>query len=454
MMSNQIEALFTTALGLQPPWHVAKVELDTAKRRIDFEVEHTGKRAACPDCGAEHQLIHDRVRRSWRHLDFFQFEAWLHADVPRIQCGSCGKTTQMTVPWAREGSGFTLLFEALGLSLCRELPVSQAANHLRVASKRLWRRIRHYVQAARTKDDMSDVRHVGVDETSVKRGHEYITVVHDLQAKRLLFACPGRGHETLEHFADDLRAHGGDPERVEHACIDMSAAYAKGIAQSEIDPLQRRDQLRPLSGRRAGQCRDGRGAPRRDAQLARSDSPNAGHGRQTHAQTVAVGHAQKPGAVDTGPVRGDALAAALELEKRASLAPETGVAAGLSRSARQQLRGHRSGGADQVDGGAKRSRLEPFKRLASTLKAHLGGVVRGMLDGRSNAYVEAMNGLLQQTKRAARGFSKHRELHLDRLSAHVQAQASTEQPPGAGHCSRLRPIPSCLLICQFPRETA
>lgn len=140
-MSNQIEALFTTALGLQPPWHVAKVELDTAKRRIDFEVEHTGKRAACPGCGAEHQLIHDRVRRSWRHLDFFQFEAWLHADVPHIQCSGCGMTTQMTVPWAREGSGFTLLFEAVGLSLCRELPASQAANHLRVTSKRLWRRM-------------------------------------------------------------------------------------------------------------------------------------------------------------------------------------------------------------------------------------------------------------------------------------------------------------------------
>lgn len=118
----------TTALGLQPPWHVAKVELNTAKRRIDFEVEHSGRRAACPACGFEHQLIHDRVRRSWRHLDFFQFEAWLHAEVPRVQCSGCGKTTQLPVPWAREGSGFTLLFEALGLSLCRELPVRQAAK--------------------------------------------------------------------------------------------------------------------------------------------------------------------------------------------------------------------------------------------------------------------------------------------------------------------------------------
>ena len=53
---------------------------------------------------------------------------------------------------------------------------------------------------------------------------------------------------------------------------------------------------------------------------------------------------------------------------------------------------------------ARRSRLEPFKRLAATLKEHLGGVVRGMLDGRSNAYVEAMNGLLQKAKSAARGF--------------------------------------------------
>jgi len=52
-INNQIEALFTTALGLQPPWHVAKVELNTGKRRIDFEVEHTGKRAACPACGGE-----------------------------------------------------------------------------------------------------------------------------------------------------------------------------------------------------------------------------------------------------------------------------------------------------------------------------------------------------------------------------------------------------------------
>jgi transposase len=224
-MTLPVETLFTAALGLQTPWVVREVELNTVKRRIDFEVTCDAKRLACPACGAAEQGIHDRVRRDWRHLDFFQFEAWLHADVPRVKCDACGKTSQVAVPWAREGSGFTLLFEAMALSLCRELPVAQAANLLRGAGKRLWTRIDHYIKAARSRDDMGSVRQIGVDETSVKKGHEYITVVHDLDAKRLLFACPGRDHETVATFAQDLTAHGGNPEAVAHVCMDMSAAY-------------------------------------------------------------------------------------------------------------------------------------------------------------------------------------------------------------------------------------
>ena len=54
---------------------------------------------------------------------------------------------------------------------------------------------------------------------------------------------------------------------------------------------------------------------------------------------------------------------------------------------------------------ARRCRLEPFKKLAATLKERFDAVVRGMVDHRSNAFVEAMNGLLQQAKRAARGFT-------------------------------------------------
>jgi transposase len=93
-MNLSIETLFTTALGLQAPWAVKDVELNTAKRRIDFQVVCNAKQLACPVCGKADQGIHDRIERNWRHLDFFQYEAWLHAELPRVQCCGCGKTTQ------------------------------------------------------------------------------------------------------------------------------------------------------------------------------------------------------------------------------------------------------------------------------------------------------------------------------------------------------------------------
>jgi transposase len=349
----------------------------------------------------DQQLIHDRVRRSWRHLDFFQFEAWLHAEVPRVQCAGCGKTTQLPVPWAREGSGFTLLFEALGLSLCRELPVRQAANQMRVSAKRLWRRVRHYVEVARAKDDMSSVRYVGIDETSVKRGHQYITVVHDLAAKRLLFACPGRDHQTLEVFAEDMRAHGGDPAAIEHACIDMSAAYAKGIGQSLPNAQISYDRFHVIALANTAMDEVRREEMRSSAAAVREAV--GAHSKKTLRQLL---WGMRKDAANWTRAQSEAM----HWLQRSNL--KSARAWRLKQALRLVYSEARDSNSEEIARGAlakwmswaRRSRLEPFKRLAATLKAHFGGVVRGMLDGRSNAYVEAMNGLLQKAKTAARGF--------------------------------------------------
>jgi transposase len=125
----------------------------------------------------------------------------------------------MQVPWAREGSGFTALFEALALSLCQELPVRQAADLLRCSDKQLWRRIEFYVDQARALESFLGVQIVGVDETSLRRGQHYITVVHDLDAKRLLFCTPGRDHQTVQAFTQDLHAHGGERAGTRRALI-------------------------------------------------------------------------------------------------------------------------------------------------------------------------------------------------------------------------------------------
>ncbi len=400
-MNVGVETLFTSALGLQPPWVVKQVRLDTDKRRIDFEISYQDARPVCPLCSAARQTVHDRLRRSWRHLDFFQFEAWLHCDVPRVACANCGKTTQLSVPWARPGSGFTAAFEALALALCRDLPVRQAAGLLRCTDKQLWRRIEHYVNEARALEDFADVELIGIDETNIRRGQNYITVVHDLESKRLLFATEGRDHQTVLEFAQDLEEHGGNPGAVRHVCMDMSAAYAKGVglalprahisydrfhvvamAQEAMDQVRRQEMAQQTPAVRSALGAADR-QTRKQLLWAMRRNPDGWSGEQTQA---------------------------MHWLQRSTL--KSARAWRLKMALRQvyaNARTHNSIERATSDlkawlSWARRCRLEPFKKLALTLRQRLAAVVRGMVDHRSNAFVEAMNGLLQQAKRAARGF--------------------------------------------------
>jgi len=451
-MRVAVESLFTAALGLQSPWVVTKVDLDTAKHRIDFEVACNAKKLPCSDCGVDAQGVHDRVRRDWRHLDFFQYEAWLHADVPRVKCSACGKTTTVDVPWARPGSGFTLLFEALAVSLCQTLPVAQAAQLLRVNSKRLWRRIEHYVEIARDQDTMAGVNVIGIDETSIRRGHNYVTVVHDLEAKRLLFMTEGRDHATVEKFKHDLAAHGGDPAEIKHVCMDMSAAYIKGATESLPDAQISFDRFHVIAM----------------ANKAMDEVRIAEMREQPRAVRAVVGTERKvikgmmwgmrraPADWNTREMNTmyhlqrsnlkSARAWRLKEGLRATYA--VAVQSNCSVTAEQEL--------TRWISWARRCRLEPFKKLAATLKERMAGIVHGMLDGRSNAYVEAMNGMLQQTKRAARGFRTFKNfaaiayLRMSRLE-HLPANplcAAVSRDEGITAITRYRSG------CKVPLKTA
>lgn len=400
-MGVEIESLFTSALGLAAPWEVAKVELDTAKRRIDFQLRCTAKRLSCPHCQAPEQSVHDRLARQWRHLDFFQYEAWLHADVPRISCTACGKTTQAQVPWAREGSGFTALFEALALSLCQHVPVRQAAALLRCADKQLWRRIEHYVTTARAQEDMSAVTMVGIDETSLRKGQNYITVVHDLAAKKLLFACEGRSHQTVVDFAADFQAHGGAPAQIKHVCQDMSAAYAKGVGLALPGAQISYDRFHVVA--MANEAMD---AVRRDEMASQPQAIKdaLGDNDRKLLKELTWGMRKNPKGWNKKQTATMYWLQRSTLKSARAWRMKTALRALYLNAAQTNDAELVTADLSAWISWAQRSRLESFKKLAKTLKAKFDGVVRGMLDNRSNAYVEAMNGLLQQVKRAARGF--------------------------------------------------
>ena len=224
------EELFSLALGLVPPWLVDDVTFQVEEKRLDLHINFPkGSRFACSVCGEECP-VHDTRDHTWRHMDFFQHEAYLHARVPRVKCQEHG-VHQISVPWAREGSHFTLLFEALIMTLVREMPVLTVARLVGETDTLLWRVIDHYVPEARTRVDMAHVHAVGVDETSSRRGHDYITLFVDLDARRLLFATPGKDAKTFERFSADLQAHGGSAEAITDVSMDLSPAFQKGAAE-------------------------------------------------------------------------------------------------------------------------------------------------------------------------------------------------------------------------------
>ena len=223
--------LFQLALGISSPWFVKSLELDPAAKRLDIHLDfQKGSKFTCPECGAEGRKVHDTVAKTWRHLNFFQYEAYLTARVPRVHCDACG-VHMVPVPWAREGSGFTLLFEALVLSLAPAMPIKTLAKELNMHDTRLWRVVRHYTEQALERRDLSRVRNVGFDETSSKRGHDYVSVFVDLDTSKVIFATEGKDSSTLGRFKTFLEEHGGRGENIERMCCDMSQAFIKGARE-------------------------------------------------------------------------------------------------------------------------------------------------------------------------------------------------------------------------------
>lgn len=226
--------LFSMALGLQSPWQVNDisfaVEESTHKElhiHIGFErgsrfPDATG--AACP--------VHDTVEREWQHLNFFEHHCFLHCGVPRIKTTD-GKVVTVGVPWSRPGSGFTLFFEAFAMALIeREMPVNRVAEVLGVNPQRVWSVFNHWIEKAREADDPSSITKLGVDETSSRKGHKYVTLGVDLDASRVIHACEGKGKETLKNIQQHLETKGVAKEQITQLSMDLSPAFIAGSAES------------------------------------------------------------------------------------------------------------------------------------------------------------------------------------------------------------------------------
>jgi transposase len=385
--------LFQAALGLPEPWRVVGAEFSADRQRLDLYLDFPkGVRFACPEGDAAACAVHDTSDKTWRHLDFFQHRAYLHARVPRVTCPTHG-VRQVALVWARPESGFTLLFEALLMAMLAEMPVKAVAELVGEHDTRLWRLLHHYVEQARVKLSMAEVTRVGVDETSARRGQDYVSLFVDLDAPkpRVLFATEGRDHTTVERFAADLVAHDGDPVKVRDVSADMSPAFEQGVRAS-------------LPG----------------AYLTWDRYHLASHATKAVDTVRRAEATQRPELKGTRYVwlkRPEHLtakqAAALEGLRPASVGLATARAYRWRLAFDAFFEQPRELAEDYLErwyAGAIRSRLEPIVAFAGMIGDHWEGVLRWHWTKINNGVLEAINSLVQASKRRARGYRNNKNL--------------------------------------------
>lgn len=383
--------LFSIGLNLSSPWKVVKSEfrlLDSSKARelhlwIDFE------------CGSKFMSSkgtvlspYDTVDKEWRHLNFFEHPCYLHARVPRLKTDA-SSVEMVQVPWARPNTGFTMLFEALAMALIEEeTPVNSVAKTVKEYPNRIWTIFRHWIGRGKRSLKLSDVRRIGVDETSRRKGHSYITQFVDLDTRRTIYVCPGKDAETFKSFSQWLIEHDGDPSLIEVVAMDMSNAFTSGcmtyfphahIVYDKFHMVQE-------TNKRLDEVRK---AEASEKKLLKGHRFTLLHLRKNLPE-------KKLQELDTLLLTYPLLGKAYSLKE--------GLIDILN-AATAKIEGAWNDFLKWMDM-AERSALEPFKKLAAMFRGHLFGIKTFFEQGTvTNGVLESLNSKVQLAKRRARGYA-------------------------------------------------
>jgi transposase len=387
----QAEEVFALGIGLKAPWRLVCQRLDMECKPFELHIEIGADRGAkypCPTCGAM-CAAHDFEDMTWRHLNFFQHYCFIKARVPRVNCPEHG-IHRAQVPWSRPGSGFTLLFEQVVMSLAREMPVNAVASFVGVSDNRIWRIIRHYVCKAMAGLDLSATRSIALDETACKRGHNYVTIFLDMDrpARPVIFAVAGKGKDCLQAFAAFLRQHKGEVDNIMEVVCDMSPAFiaalgdefpAAAITVDWFHVVQLfttgMDKVRKLEARQAALPEGSRWATLKGLETKKTDTQEA--------------------ALQELLSRGLATATAFRVKEMLRWLREAQTAQGARWRATHFLRQARQLVAEGT-------LLAPMRKALNTFEQHLHRILRRWQSLLSNARLESLNGLFKAARAKAR----------------------------------------------------
>lgn len=377
--------MFAQALNITSPWFVKEVDFQLEKGELHVHIDFfTGSTFACKKCNDGGHKAYDTEEKTWRHLNFFQYKAYIHCRTPRSNCKIHGPL-MVDVPWGREGSNFTMLFEAFIMALVNCMPVSAVAKIVDEHDTKLWRVVHHYVDVARSKEDFSDVTKVGVDETSCKKGHNYISIFVDLLKTKVLYITEGKDSSTVERFKQDLEVHNGIPTNLTDFSCDMSAAFLKGINEnfSWVDITLDKFHVMQLMNKALDTVR------REEQKNHSAELKYTRYIWLKNRSNLTAKQIEKLDSLSNSNLKtGRAYRIKLALQEVYNIPTKNEAVQALEKWYQWAIR----------------SQLEPIKDMAKTVKRHWQGICNYFDSRLTNAALEGINSTVQSIKRRARGF--------------------------------------------------
>lgn len=390
-ISNEI---LERLLHIPEPWYVERADFNLENKQLDVYVK-ARKRALfpCSDCGAKEQPVlgiadKDRV---WRHLNFFEYPCYIHAELPKTHCEQCNRMMRVNVPWALDKPKhyFTLHFDALIMALAKDMPMNAVARLVDEHDTRLWRILHYYVDHAIATQDLSYVTKISTDETSAKRGHNYITIFMDPEKKNVISVAVGRDSSTWNVCKERLEAQGGESAKIAELCMDMSPAFMKGAAENFPQAAITFDKFHVIQA-----VNEAVDEVRRKEQKGCEMLKHTRYIWLKNEENLTTAQKEK-------------------LDKLKDCELDTAKAYRM-RWCLQKIYQYPEAIApavlqDWIQWGL-RCRLEPMVNVAKMLQKHYNGVVRWFTSKLTNGLLEGVNSLFQAAKRKARGFRSHKNI--------------------------------------------
>ena len=373
-------------LGITTPWRVASMEVDVEREEVLVRVECERSEWSFADGRRRH--VHGWEKRRWRHLDLWQCRTIIEAEVPRLLDPVTGATEMAVVPWAEGLSRWSKRFEAWAIAvLLHTRSIRDGSRLLRLGWDACDRIMARAVERGLKRRTIAELKLVGIDEKSFRKGQDYIALMTDLVGARVLEVVEGAGQKEVEALWHTL-----PPEQRAQVC---AAAMDRGKSM--------------IAGTRAAAPQAAIVHDRYHISAEQNKAVDTVR-RAEHKKLMAEGDDTLKGTRYTW------LSGLEKLSDRAFANFEKLVMINLKTSRAWEMKTTFESFWVQRDKNAGReffakwkkravrSRLPVFVKLAKSLETSLPELLNYFTHRISNAMSEGFNSVIQQLKAAARGF--------------------------------------------------